>query len=97
VELAAGHLHVARAVGQSRDAVEAQHLDVLRLAFVVDDERTALDRGDVLVRMETEDADVAKAADRLATPARADGERGVLDDAQLAFSGQRVERVHVAW
>ena len=71
VELAAGKGDVARAIGQVDDAVEAQRFDALRLVGVVDDQRAAFDRGDVLVRMEAERDEVAERADVAALPARA--------------------------
>ena len=75
IELPAGKRDVARAVGKVFDAVEAQRVDALRLRRVVDDERAAFDRRDVLVGMKAE-ASRGRPARRCcdcatATPARA--------------------------
>src|SRR5204863_986714 len=72
VELAARKGYVARPIGEVGDAMKAQRLDALRLGFVVDDQRAAFDRGDVLVRMEAERAEVAERADVAPFPARAE-------------------------
>src|SRR6185437_16409862 len=55
----------------------------------------ALDGGDVLVRVEAEAHQVAETADTPAAPHRADGVRGVLDDAQLVLLGNGVQALHV--
>jgi hypothetical protein len=76
--------------------VEAQRLDPLRFPCVVDDERAAFDRRDVLVRMKAERDEVAARADRCAIGiAGADRERRVLDHAQAMLSRERVETVMI--
>ena len=71
IELAAGKCDVARAVGLPLDAVEAQHFDSPRLVHVVADDRAALDRRHVLVRMKAERDEIADRADGASLPARA--------------------------
>ena len=95
IELAAGKGDVARAIGQIRDAVKAQRVDAPRLVVVVDDQRAALDRRDVLVRMEAERDEVADRADVASLPLRPLHERGVLDHAQPVPPRERVQGIHV--
>ncbi|MBI1990295.1 MAG: hypothetical protein HYS65_11315, partial [Betaproteobacteria bacterium] len=95
VELASGHIDIARAVGQPRNAVKAQLLGELRFVGVVEHQRAALDRGHVLVGVEAECHQVAKGADSAAAPARADRERGILDDPQTVFAREAVQAIHV--
>ncbi len=93
IELAAREADVARTVREPLDAVEAQDFDALRLLRIVDDEGAALDRRHVLVRVEAEADEVADRADRPAVEGRSHDERCVFDDAQLAVSGKRIERI----
>ena len=91
VVLGARVLDVARAVGQPLDAVEAQLLDHRGLALVVHHQRAAFDGGHVLVGMEAERHQVPGGAHGLASGARADGERGVLEHAHAVSLGERQE------
>jgi hypothetical protein len=75
--------------------VEAQRFDALRLDLVVDDERAALDRRQVLVRMEAERDEVADRADVPPLPLRSQDERCVLDHAEPARLRERVEAIEV--
>ena len=67
---------------RAHDALQPVLFGELRLALVVEHERAAFDRRDVLVRVEAERHEVAGAADRLAAPVAAEALRRVLDDAQ---------------
>ena len=95
VVLGARVLHVARAVGQALDAMEAQLLHDRALALVVQHEGAALDRGHVLVRVEAERDEVAARTHGAARVARTDGKRRVLQDAHLVALGEFVEQVRV--
>jgi hypothetical protein len=95
VVLDPGALHVARAVGQALDAVEAQLVHDRRLALVVERQGSAFDGGHVLVGMEAERDDVARRPHRAARGARSDRERRVLEDAHLVALGESVEHIGV--
>ena len=95
IELAAGKRNVAGSVRQIGDAMEAQLFDAFRLGSVVDDQGAAFDRREVLVRMKAERGEIPESADVATLPARADDERGVLDDTQLTPPREREQRIHV--
>ena len=95
VELAAGKRDISRSISLVCDAMEAQRLDSYRFSLVVDDERAAFDRRDVLVGVEAERHQIAEGSDRLALPARTEHQRRILDHAQAVPAGERVQRVHV--
>src|SRR5262245_50686535 len=76
-------------------AVKAQALDQSYLGGMTDAERPAFDRGQVLVRVEAEGDEIAKAADPAPAVAGTDRVGGVLNHSQLAPLRQGVEGVHI--
>ena len=95
VVLAARNPYVKFAIGGAVDAVKAVAACLTYLLRLVEDQRSAFDRGHILVGMETEDDHVADAADALAAPPCPHGVRGILDNAHAVASGARVQRFHV--
>jgi hypothetical protein len=79
----------------ARDALQPVLLCEDGFFLVVQHERAAFDRRQVLVGVEAERHHVAELADALAAPRRAERLRRVFDHAQLVGAGDFVEPVHI--
>ena len=77
------------------DALQAVLLGEFGFGLVVEHEAAALDGGDVFVGVKTKRHEIAKTADELVCPSRAEGLGCVLDDAQVVLLGDGVEAVAV--